>query len=104
MIKIRAKPGDVLFFLLYDIVSYSHWRKENEEYPDHAMQCKAVGIFKALHKDSVIVHSLELLDDEDKHRKKLSDTNATRQIPLGIIKEYKNLGRVLDWPKLETKP
>ncbi len=97
--KIKAKPGDVLFFLLYDIISYSQWRKEDEEYPDHSMQCKAVGIFRTLNKDSVIIHSLELLDYDDKSRKQLSDVNAVRQIPLGIIKKYKNLGRVLDWPK-----
>ncbi len=97
--KIRAKPGDVLFFLLYDIMSYSNWRRRSEEYLDHDLQCRAVGIFKSLNKESVVVHALEVLDSDDGARKKVDDYCSIRQIPLGIIKKYKNLGRVLDWPK-----
>ena len=104
MIKIRAKPGDVLFFLLYDLTGFSGWRPESEKFDDYEMQCRAVGIFKGLNKDSVVMHNLEMLTSDDKRRKKMYKSNDNNMIPLGTIKKYKNLGRVLDWPKLETKP
>ncbi|KKM22086.1 hypothetical protein LCGC14_1628920 [marine sediment metagenome] len=42
------------------------------------------------------------MDDDDVKRKEVCDINDARMYPLGIIKKYKNLGRVLDWPKLEA--
>jgi len=100
--KIEAKPGDVLVFLLYDLMSFSGWRSKDEKYSDLDMQCRHVGIFKELHKESVVVHKLELIEDDDKSRKKVQSVNTVSVLPLGCIKKYKNMGRVLDWPKLET--
>ncbi|KKM22085.1 hypothetical protein LCGC14_1628910 [marine sediment metagenome] len=50
MIKIRAKPGDMLVLLLYDLLGFGGWRPKKESYGDHRMQCRAVGIFKQLNK------------------------------------------------------
>jgi len=102
MIKIRAKPGDMLVLLLYDLLGFGGWRPKKESYGDHRMQCRAVGIFKQLNKESVTLHGLEMMDDDDVKRKEVCDINDARMYPLGIIKKYKNLGRVLDWPKLEA--
>ena len=100
MIKIRAKPGDILVLLLYDLMGYAGWRPKDEDYPDADMRCKAVGIFKSVDKESVSLYQMSDIEEHDE--KAAHRLNAISLIPLGVIKRYKNLGRVLDWPKLET--
>ena len=99
MIKIKAKPGDILVLLVYDLMAFSGWRPMDETYVDKDMQCKTVGTFKSLNKESVVLYQMGLVDIDDDKRKEAWRLNAISIIPLGAIKGYKNLGRVLDWPK-----
>lgn len=97
--KIRAKPGDVLVLLVYDLMGYSGWRPKDEYYPDEDMRCKVVGLFKSVDKESVSLYQMS--DIEDRDEKAAHRLNGISLIPFGVIKKYKNLGRVLDWPKLK---
>ena len=98
MIKIKAKPGDVLVLLLYDLMGYTGWRPMGEDYPDEDMRCKVAGIFKSAGKESISLYQMSDIEEHDE--KKADRLNAISLIPLGVIKRYKNLGRVLDWPRL----
>ena len=95
--KIKAKPGDILVLLLYDLMGYSGWRPKREDYPDEDMRCKAVGLFKSANKESISLYQMS--DIEEGSEKEADRLNGISLIPLGTIKRYKNLGRVLDWPK-----
>ncbi|KKK85147.1 hypothetical protein LCGC14_2776240 [marine sediment metagenome] len=96
--KIKAKPGDVLVLLLYDLMGYSGWRPKDEDYPDEDMRCKAVGLFKSVDKESVSLYQMSDIEEHDE--KTAQRLNGISLFPLSAIKKYKNLGRVLDWPSL----
>ena len=95
--KIKAKEGDVLVLLLYDLMGYAGWRPKDEDYPDRDMRCKAVGLFKSVDKESVSLYQMS--DFEEYDERAAQRLNSISLIPLSVIKRYKNLGRVLDWPK-----